>query len=85
MTPGALLAIGFGLWLWLGYDFSGGWLHAKLVLVAILIGYHLYCGKLLADFRDDRNRHDHVYYRWFNEIPVGILFAVVILVVVKPW
>ena len=85
MTPGALLAIGFGLWLWLGYGFSGGWLHAKLVLVAILIGYHLYCGKLLADFRDDRNRHDHVYYRWFNEIPVGILFAVVILVVVKPW
>ena len=85
MTPGALLAIGFGLWLWLGYGFSGVWLHAKLVLVAILIGYHLYCGKLLADFRDDRNRHDHVYYRWFNEIPVGILFAVVILVVVKPW
>lgn len=85
MTPGALLAIGFGSWLWLGYDFSGGWLHAKLVLVAILIGYHLYCGKLLADFRNDRNRHDHIYYRWFNEIPVGILFAVVILVVVKPW
>ena len=85
MTPGALLAIGFGLWLWLGYGFSGVWLHAKLVLVAILIGYHLYCGKLLADFRDDRNRHDHVYYRWFNEIPVGILFALVILVVVKPW
>lgn len=85
MTPGALLAIGFGLWLWLGYGFSGGWLHAKLVLVAILIGYHLYCGKLLADFRYDRNRHDHVYYRWFNEIPVGILFAAVILVVVKPW
>ena len=85
MTPGALLAIGFGLWLWLGYGFSGVWLHAKLVLVAILIGYHLYCGKLLADFRDDRNRHGHVYYRWFNEIPVGILFTVVILVVVKPW
>ncbi len=85
MTPGALLAIVFGAWLWLGYGFSGGWLHAKLALVAVLIAYHLYCGKLLADFRDDRNRHGHVYYRWFNEIPVGILFGVVILVVVKPW
>lgn len=85
MTPGALLAIFFGLWLWLGYGISGGWLHAKLALVAILIGYHLYCGKLLADFREDRNRHDHVYYRWFNEIPVAILFGVVMLVVVKPW
>ena len=50
----------------------------------MLIAYHLYCGKLLADFKYDRNRHSHVYYRWFNEIPVVILFAVVILVVVKP-
>jgi protoporphyrinogen IX oxidase len=50
----------------------------------ILIAYHLYCGRLLADFKHDRNRHGHVYYRWFNEIPVLILIAVVILVVVKP-
>lgn len=84
MTPSAVLTVIFGLWLWLGYGISGGWLHAKLVLVAMLIAYHLYCGKLLAEFKYDRNRHGHVYYRWFNEIPVMILFAVVILVVVKP-
>lgn len=85
MTPGAVLTILFGLWLWLGYGISGGWLHAKLVLVIVLIAYHLYCGKLLADFKYDRNRRSHVYYRWFNEFPVAILIAVVILVVVKPF
>jgi len=84
MTPGAVLTIVFGVWLWLSYGFSGGWLHAKLVLVAVLVVYHLYCGKLLVDFKHDRNQHGHVYYRWFNEIPVVILIAVVILVVVKP-
>jgi len=85
MTPGALLTIAFGMWLWLGYGISGGWLHAKLLLVAVLIGYHLWCGKLVADFKFDRNRHSHVWYRWFNEFPVLILMAVVILVVVKPF
>jgi len=85
MTPGAVLTIVFGLWLWLGYGFSGGWLHAKLALVVVLIGYHAYCGKLLADFKHDRNRHGHVWYRWFNEVPVLVLLAIVILVVVKPF
>lgn len=85
MTPGALLTLIFGTWLWLGYGFSGAWLHAKLALVLLLIAYHIYCGKLLIDFKHDRNQHGHVYYRWFNEIPVVILFAVVMLVVVKPW
>ena len=85
MTPGAVLTIVFGLWLWLGYGFGGGWLMAKLALVAVLIVYHLYCGKLLLDFRHDRNRRSHIYYRWFNELPVLILIAVVILVVVKPF
>jgi putative membrane protein len=85
MTPGALLTVAFGIWLWLGYGFSGGWLHAKLALVAVLLAYHAYCGKLLADFKYDRNRHGHVFYRWLNEMPVLILFAVVILVVVKPF
>jgi putative membrane protein len=84
MTPGAVLTIIFGMWLWLGYGISGSWLHAKLTLVAILVAYHFYCGKLLTDFKLDRNRHGHVYYRWFNEVPVIILIAVVILVVVKP-
>ena len=85
MTPSAMLAVTLGLWLWLGFGFSGGWLHVKLALVTVLLVYHVYCGKLLRDFRDDRNRHGHVFYRWFNEFPVLILVAVVILVVVKPF
>jgi protoporphyrinogen IX oxidase len=85
MTPGAVLTIVFGVWLWLGYGISGGWLLAKLALVAILIAYHVYCGKLLADFNHGRNRHSHVWYRWFNELPVLLLAGVVLLVVVKPF
>lgn len=84
MTPGAVLTIVFGLWLLLGFGISGGWLHPKLLLVVLLIAYHLYCGKLLSNFRQDRNQHSHVFYRWFNEIPVVLLIAIVILVVVKP-
>ena len=85
MTPGAVLTIIFGTWLWLGYGFTGAWLHAKLALVVVLIAYHVYCGKILLDFKHDRNQRSHVYYRWFNEFPVIILIVVVILVVVKPW
>ena len=85
MAPGAVLTLVFGLWLWLGYGFSGGWLHAKLVLVALLIAYHLWCGKLFKDFRYDRNTWSYVWYRWFNEIPTVILLGVVILTVVKPF
>ena len=85
MTPLAVLALVFGLWLWLGYGITGGWMHAKLVLVMGLVAYHFYCGLLVQDFALDRNRRTHVWYRWFNEIPVMILFAVVILVVVKPF
>ena len=85
MQPLALLALGLGLWLWLGYHISGGWLHAKLTLVIGLIGYHHYCGKLLRQFEAGLTPHDHVWFRWFNEVPVLILLAVVILVVVKPF
>jgi putative membrane protein len=85
MTPGGIITIALGLWLWLGYGITGGWLMAKLALVAVLVVYHLYCGKLLLDFKHDRNAHSHVWYRWFNELPVLILIAVVILVVVKPF
>jgi putative membrane protein len=87
MAPGAVLTIVFGLWLWLGW-FQGAfglWFHVKLTLVALLVGYHLWCGKLLADFRQDRNTRSHVWLRWFNEAPVLLLFAIVILVVVKPF
>jgi len=85
MTPLGGLALAFGLWLWLGYGISGGWLAAKLALVAGLVIYHLYCGKLLEDFKHDRNQHSHMWYRWFNEIPVLALFAIVLLVVIKPF
>jgi len=85
ITPIAALALGSGIWLWLGYGFSGGWLHAKLTLVLLLIGYHYYCGKLVKLFAAGHNTRSHVFYRWFNEIPVLILAAVVILVTVKPF
>lgn len=85
MTPLGLLALAFGLWLWLGFGISGGWMHVKLALVLLLVAYHLYCGKLLGDFAAGRNSRSHVWYRWFNELPVLILVAVVILVVVKPF
>ncbi|HCW88498.1 MAG TPA: TIGR00701 family protein, partial [Marinobacter sp.] len=62
-----------------------GWMHAKLLLVTVLIVYHFYCGHLVRVFRDDRNTRSHVFYRWFNELPVLILLAVVILAVVKPF
>jgi putative membrane protein len=81
----AVPALAFGLWLWLGYGISGGWLHAKLVLVILLIGYHHGCGRLLRKFEENRNTHSHVWYRWFNEIPVILLLAIVILVVLKPF
>jgi putative membrane protein len=85
MHPSAVVALALGSWLAWGYGINGPWLHAKLMLVALLVGYHLYCGRLLAAFREDKNSHSHVWYRWFNEIPVLILVVVVLLVVVKPW
>jgi len=85
MTPGAVLTVVFGLWLWLGYGFYGGWLYAKLALVGVLVVYHLYCGKLLFDFRHDKNRHGHVFYRWLNELPVVLLIAIVLLVELQPF
>jgi protoporphyrinogen IX oxidase len=87
MTPSAVLAIGLGLWLWLGYGVGAGtgWMHAKLAIVIALVVYHLWCGKLCGDFRRDRNTKSHAWYRWFNEAPVVLLLAAVILVVVKPF
>lgn len=85
MQPLSILALAFGIWLWLGYGFKGGWLHAKLLLVFFLFGYHHYCGKLLKTFAALSNQRSHVWFRWFNEIPVLLLFAIVVLVVVKPF
>jgi putative membrane protein len=85
MTPLGILAVGFGLWLWLGFGFSGGWLHAKTALVLVLVAYHLYCGRVLRDFQSTRNARGHVWFRWFNELPVLVLLAVIFLVVLKPF
>ncbi|KWR75664.1 CopD family protein [Cupriavidus sp. IDO] len=89
MTMLAVPALVFGLWLYLGYGIGRGagqgWMHAKLALVLVLIGYHHGCGVLLRKFEAGRNARSHKFYRWFNELPVLVLLAVVILVVVKPF
>lgn len=87
-TPGALFTLLFGAWL-ISFNPQGymqaGWLHAKLTLVFLTVFYHFYLGKLLRDFKYDRNQHGHVFYRVLNEVPVLFLVGIVILVVVKPW
>jgi putative membrane protein len=85
MTPSATLAVLSGLWLYLGFGFTGGWFHAKIFLVVLLLAYHFWCGKLLRDFAAERNARSHVWFRWFNEVPVAFLIGIVILVVVKPF
>jgi putative membrane protein len=85
MTPIAVLAVALGCWLWFGFGFSGGWLHLKTTLVVGLLAYHAYCGRLLRDFRASRNVRSHVWFRWFNEMPVLVLLAVTYLAVLKPF
>ena len=86
--PSMILAITLGTWMvvdaWEIYK-TQYWLHAKLVLVVPLVVYHFYCGYLLQIFKHDKNTRSDVFYRWFNELPVLILIAIVILVVVKPF
>ena len=86
MTPGAVLTVAFGAWLWLGW-FRGasGWLHAKMALVAVLAAYHLWCWRLLQAFAAERNTKSERWYRWFNEFPTLVLVATVLLVVFKPF
>ena len=80
-------ALALGLWLWLGYGMGQGstWMHVKVALVVLVIGYHHACGSLLKKISQGKNTRSHVWYRWFNEVPVLLLFAIVILVVVKPF
>jgi putative membrane protein len=89
MTPSAILALILGVWLMSFYSLEAilnmHWLHAKLTLVFLLFAYHGVCGRMLKDFAKDNNQRSHVYYRWFNELPVLILVAVIILAVVKPF
>ncbi len=82
----AVPAIGLGLWLWLGWwRGAGGWLHAKLALVLVIVGYHHACAVLLRKLEAGTSRRSHTWFRWFNELPVLLLVAVVVLVVVKPF
>ena len=80
-------ALLLGLWLFLGYGLGQGqgWMHAKLFCVVLLLGYHHACGRLLKKFEAGRNTRSHRFYRWFNEIPVLLLLAVLILVIVRPF
>ena len=84
MTPGAVVTIVLGIWLWLGYGFSGNWLILKMGLVGLVVIHHIWCYRVLCKFRDDQNSKSHVYYRWMNELPVLYLVLIVVLVVVKP-
>lgn len=85
----ALPALLFGAWLWLGYGIGRGagnaWMHAKLFVVVLVLIYHHACGRLLRRFETSSSRHGHVWFRWFNELPVLLLLAAVVLVVVKPF
>ena len=87
MTPGGVLTIAFGFWMmataWDAY-LQQTWMLIKLAVVAVLIGYHLWCGKLVSDFKSGVNQHDHKWYRKFNEVPTVALIGIVILAVVKP-
>ena len=83
VTPWGVLTIVFGLWLWLGYGFSGTWLTIKIALVILLVIYHIICGVFMIDFRDDKNTRSDVFYRWFNELPVFLLIGIVFLAVLK--
>ena len=85
----AVPAVGLGIWLWAGYGIGWGpgnaWMHAKLALVLLALGYHHACGVMLRKLATGTSQRSHVWFRWFNEVPVLLLLAIVVLVVVKPF
>ena len=83
----AVPALALGLWLWLGYGIGrgSGWMHAKLAVVLLTIGYHHACAVLLRKLQAGASQRSHRWFRWFNELPVLFLVAAVVLVVVKPF
>jgi putative membrane protein len=89
MDIGATLTMVFGFWLLFSYGWSQykhmGWLHVKLTMVALLVGYHVWCRMIVKDFRNDKNTRSHKWYRVFNEMPTIMLFVIVIMVVVRPF
>ena len=84
MTPGGILTIIFGIYLIQFHEFLL-WLQVKIFLVVLLGLYHVWCGKIMYDFKNNRNSHSHVWYRVFNEVPVLLLVAIIYLVVFKPF
>lgn len=85
MSIMAIFTLVLGFWLWLGYGFSGGWLHAKLVFVGLLIGYHFWCRAYLKKMQADLLDRSGLYFRLFNELPLLIFIPILIFVVVKPF
>jgi putative membrane protein len=83
----AVPALALGIWLWLGYGIGrgSGWMHAKLAIVLLTVGYHHACAVVLRKFAAGESRRSHTWFRWFNELPVLFLLGAVILVVVKPF
>ena len=85
----AVPAVGLGIWLWAGYGIGWGpgnaWMHAKLTLVLLALGYHHACSVMLRKLAAGTSQRSHVWFRWFNEVPVLLLLAIVVLVVVKPF
>ena len=78
------LALGLILWLYYGVGQQSLWMHVKLLIVLVLVGYHHLCKRLLKTFERGENVRTHVWYRWFNELPVIGMFAAVALVIIKP-
>lgn len=85
MVPAVVLGLVLWLYYGIGKGPGNGWLHAKLAVVALILGYHHACWKLLGKFARHANTRSHVWYRWFNEVPVVLLLIAVVLVVVKPF
>ena len=87
MTPTAILSLGLGIFLIASAPdlMKMGWMHAKLFCVLLLVGYHMWCGKIYFDFKHGRNKKSHVWFRWFNEVPLLFLVAICIFVIVRPF
>jgi putative membrane protein len=85
MTIMMMIAIGTGLWLWLGFGFTGGWIHAKLLFVALMLAYHFWCKARVKEMQAGHLDHSGVFYRWMNELPLVLTVVILIMVVVKPF
>lgn len=85
-TPGAIITVALGFWLTTYFPqiYSNNWFQTKLGIVALLVIYHIWCGKLMIDFKNDHNTHSHKWYRVFNELPVFGLMAIILLVELQP-